>query len=74
MGFGLVTGFTDHLYTQLLDTSNYNAITNLHTLQNTRAHAKSSQSFTSRFLVTDLNKGYSSASVHITGRWLLLLN
>jgi hypothetical protein len=41
-----------------------NAIAVLHTLQNTRAHAKSSQSaFTSRLLVTDLNIGNSSASV-----------
>jgi hypothetical protein len=37
---------------------------NLHTLQITIAHAKSSQSaFTSRFLVTDLNNVESSASV-----------
>jgi hypothetical protein len=45
-------------------TSNYNAIANLHTLKITKAHAKSSQFvFTSRFLVTDLNIGDSSASV-----------
>jgi hypothetical protein len=43
---------------------NYSIIANLHTLQITRAHAKSSQSaFTSRFLITDLNNGDSSASV-----------
>jgi hypothetical protein len=45
-------------------TSTYNAIADLHVLQLTRAHAKSSQSaFTSRFLVTDTNNGDSSASV-----------
>jgi hypothetical protein len=59
-----VNGFIDHLYTQLVTTSNYNAIANLHTLQITRAHAKFSQSsFTSHFLVTDFNNGDSSASV-----------
>jgi hypothetical protein len=45
-------------------TNNYSAIADLHTLQITRAHAKFSQSaFTSRFLVTDLINGDSSASV-----------
>jgi hypothetical protein len=59
-----MTRFNDHLYTQLLATSNYNAIADLHTLQITRAHVKSSQSsFTSRFLVTDLNNGDTSSSV-----------
>jgi hypothetical protein len=64
MGFGLVTGFIGHLYTQLVTTSTYNAIASLHTLQITRAHAKPSQSaFTSCFLVTDFNNGDSSDSV-----------
>jgi hypothetical protein len=64
MWFGLVIRFIYHVHTQLETTSNYNAITNLHTLQITRAHAKLSQSaFTSRFLVMDLNKGDSSASM-----------
>jgi hypothetical protein len=64
MGFGLVTGFIDHLYTRLGTTSNYNAIADLHTLQITKAHAKSAQSaFSSHFLVTDLNNGDSSASM-----------
>jgi hypothetical protein len=64
MGFGLVTGFIEHLYTQLVTTSTYTAITSLHTLQITKAQAKSSQSaFTSCFLVTDLNNGDYSASV-----------
>jgi hypothetical protein len=61
-GFGLVIGYTEHL--QIVTTSNYNAIDNLHNLQITIAHAKPSQSaFTSRFPVTDLNNGDFSASV-----------
>jgi hypothetical protein len=53
-----------HLHKPLGTTSNYSAIANLDTLQITTARAKSSQSaFTSRFLVTDLNSGDSSASV-----------
>jgi hypothetical protein len=57
-----VNGFIDHL--QMVTRSNYGAIANLHTLQITIVHAKSSQSvFTSRFLVTDLNNGDSSTSV-----------
>jgi hypothetical protein len=64
IGFGLVNGFIDHLYTRLGTTSTHNAIADLHILQITRAHTKSSQStFTSRFLVVDLNNGDSSASV-----------
>jgi hypothetical protein len=48
MGFGLEVGFIDHL--DIVTTSNYNAITDLHTLQFAAAHAKPSQSaFTSRF-------------------------
>jgi hypothetical protein len=43
MGFGLVTRFIDHLHTPLATTSNYNVITNPHTLKITRAHAKASQ-------------------------------
>jgi hypothetical protein len=43
---------------------NMNGIADLHTLQITKAHAKSSQSaFSSRFLVTCLNSGYFSAFV-----------
>jgi hypothetical protein len=57
-------GVIAHLYTRLGTTNNYSAIAELHNLQLTREHAKSSQSaFTSRFLVTDLNNGDSSASV-----------
>jgi hypothetical protein len=49
--------YTHHSYLQVV-------IVNPHILQITRAHAKSSQfSFTSRFLVTDLNNEDSSASV-----------
>jgi hypothetical protein len=43
-------------YTHIVTTNNYGSSTNLHTLQITRAHAKSSQSaFTGRFVVTDFN-------------------
>jgi hypothetical protein len=64
MGSGLVIGFIEHLYTQLITASKYSAITNLRTLEITRAYAKSSQSaFTSSFLVMQLNSGDSSAYV-----------
>jgi hypothetical protein len=67
--------FIDHLYTRLGTTSTYNAVADLHTLQISRAHAKSSQSaFTSRFLVTDLNNGdYSAFCARAVARWLILL-
>jgi hypothetical protein len=59
-----VKEFIDHLYIWLGTTSTYNAIADLHSLQITRAYATSSHStFTSRFLVTYLNNGHSSASV-----------
>jgi hypothetical protein len=75
MGFGLVTGFIKHLYTQRITASNYWAIANLHTLQITRAHAKSSQSaFTSCFLVTDLNNGDSSTYANIVTVWQISHN
>jgi hypothetical protein len=65
-GFGSVIGFTVHLYTQLVTTSNYSAIANLHTLQISRARSECSQSVvtlsTSRFLGTTSNSEYSSAS------------
>jgi hypothetical protein len=48
----------------IITTSNYNAFSNFHTLQITRAHDKPSQSaFTSCFLVMDINIGDSLASV-----------
>jgi hypothetical protein len=51
-------------YLQIVTTGNYGIIAKLHNLQITKAHAKSSQSaFTSRFLVTYLNNGDSSAFV-----------
>jgi hypothetical protein len=63
----LLTTYTQELWT----TSTYNAIADLHTLQITRSHAKTSQSaFTSRFLATDLNNEYSSACDHAVARWL----
>jgi hypothetical protein len=40
--FGFDIGFIDHFNTQLVITLNYSAIANFHTLQITRAHAKSS--------------------------------
>jgi hypothetical protein len=40
-GFGLEIGFIDHFNTRLMTTLNYSAISKLHTLQFTRAHAKS---------------------------------
>jgi hypothetical protein len=66
MEFGFEIGFTDHFNTQLLFTINYSAITNLHTLEITRAQRpvfSVCYSPTSRFLVTDLNNEDSSASV-----------
>jgi hypothetical protein len=56
MGFGVMIGFFEHLYAQLVTASNYNSPTGLHTLKITvtAAHIKSSV-FISRFLVTDLN-------------------
>jgi hypothetical protein len=44
MGFGLEIEFTNHFNTQLVTTFNYSAITDLHTLQITTAHAKYFQS------------------------------
>jgi hypothetical protein len=59
-----VTRFIDHFNKQVVTTGIYNAIVNLHILQINTAHAIPSQTdFTSRFPVTNLNNGYSSASV-----------
>jgi hypothetical protein len=55
----LLTTYTAWLGT----TSNYSTIANLHNSQTTAANTKSSQSFTNRFPVTDLNNEDSSASV-----------
>jgi hypothetical protein len=59
-----MTRLIGHFNKRLVTTSNYSAVANLHTLQVNTAHAKTSQyAFTSRFPVTDLNDGDSSASV-----------
>jgi hypothetical protein len=39
-GFGLVNGFTEHIYTPLGNTRNYSATANLHTSQIAAAHTK----------------------------------
>jgi hypothetical protein len=65
MGFQLVNGFIDHLYPPLGTTSNYSAITNLHTLQFTTGHTKSFPVYcvsNSRTLATASNIGHSLAS------------
>jgi hypothetical protein len=65
MGFGLEVGFIDDV--QIVTTSNDNTVADLHTLQITAAHTKPSQSaFTSRFPVTYLINGDSSASVFMS--------
>jgi hypothetical protein len=59
-----VIGFIDHL--QVATTNNYNAISNLHTSQITRAHAMFSPAcsiFTRRLLITASNNDYCSSSV-----------
>jgi hypothetical protein len=61
----LVNGFIGHLYTQLGTTSNYSVIANLHTIQITKACAKSFSAccvLTNRSLMTASNSEYSSAS------------
>jgi hypothetical protein len=52
----MVIGVTEHLYTQLVTTSNYNRLIGLHTLKITviAAHIKYPV-FSSRFLATDPN-------------------
>jgi hypothetical protein len=65
MGFGLVNGFIDHLYTWLRTTSIYCATTNLHNSQITTAPAKPFPFccvLTSRSLAMASNSGDSSAS------------
>jgi hypothetical protein len=60
MGFGLEIGFTDCFNTRLVTAINYSAIAERHTLQITRAHAKSFPAcivFTSHSLVTASNSG-----------------
>jgi hypothetical protein len=65
-GVSLDIGFFGHFTTQLIITLDYSAFANLHTLQFTKAHAKSFPTrsvFTSSFLVTASNNDYSSASL-----------
>jgi hypothetical protein len=65
MGFGLDIGFIDHLYTRLVSTSNYSAITNLHNSQNTTEHTKPFPAccvFISHSLATVSNSVDSSTS------------
>jgi hypothetical protein len=56
-----VIRFVEHIYTQLVTTSNYNAVADLHALQITTAHAKlqSFVVFPSHCLVTSLSDGDS---------------
>jgi hypothetical protein len=64
-GFGLETGFINHLYTWLVITISYSAIANLYILRTTRVHAKyvpACSVFTNRFPVTASNDVDSSAS------------
>jgi hypothetical protein len=61
MGFGLVSGLIDNLYTPLETTSNYNSKANLHTLQFTVKHTLVFSVLTSRILATDVNSRDSSA-------------
>jgi hypothetical protein len=65
MGFGVMKGFTDHLYRWLRTTSSYSAFANLHKSQITTAPAKPFPAcgvFTSHSLATASNSGDSSAS------------
>jgi hypothetical protein len=68
MGFGLVTGLMEHL--QLITTSNYNGVTERHTLQIATAS-------TTHCLVMAPNSGYSLASIPtplLDGNWLTSLS
>jgi hypothetical protein len=64
-GFGLNTGFIDHLYKQLGTTRNYSAIADLQNSKSTKAPATSFPAccaFISRSLATASNSGDFSAS------------
>jgi hypothetical protein len=64
-GIDWITTFVEHLYTQLVTKSNYNAIADVHTLQIITAHAKHFPAccvLTSRSLATASNTGDSSAT------------
>jgi hypothetical protein len=64
----LITGFIEHLHTQLVTRTKCTAIANSHTLQFTTAHTKSSQSavFTGSLLATASNAIGSSTSVFMS--------
>jgi hypothetical protein len=78
MGFGLVNRFIDHLYTPLGTTSNYSAITDLHTPQFITARTKSFPAYcvsNSRSLATASSSGDSSAShTYVITVWRISLN
>jgi hypothetical protein len=64
-GFGFYIGSIDHFTTQLVNTLNYSVIINSPTLEITSAQAKSfsvRSVFSTIYLVTASNNGYSSAS------------
>jgi hypothetical protein len=64
VGLELEIGFTNQL--QIVTTSNYNTIANLHTLKITPAQAKPYQAaFTCHFPALDLNNGDPLASVFV---------
>jgi hypothetical protein len=74
-GFGLDIGVIDHLYTQLVTTSNYSAIANFHTLQITSVHAKYfsvCNVFASSCLVMVSNSGCFWG--HVLSEWWLPSN
>jgi hypothetical protein len=63
--FGLENEFIGHFNTRLLNTLHYNTIADLNTLQITTAYAKSFPAysvFTTPFLITASNSGYSSTA------------
>jgi hypothetical protein len=65
MEYGLMNGFTDHLYTSLGTTSNYSTVANLHNLQIINAPAKLFSSLLCLHqlsLETASNSGDSTAS------------
>jgi hypothetical protein len=74
MGFGLVNGFIDHLYTRLGITSNYSVTADLHNSQITTAPTRPQSFivFPSRCLVTALNDGFFSFCAHAIAHWLVL--
>jgi hypothetical protein len=73
MGYGLLYGFIDHLYTVLETTTNYSAIADLHTLQFTVTYTLVFSVFISRILATDLTQWrFFSFRGHAVACWLTL--